>query len=62
MLSERQMQIVEFITTAGKITRGDVAKIFAIIRQEALKKLKKLVDLAVIKLVGQGRGAHYILC
>jgi Fic family protein len=60
-LTERQMQIVEFITTAGKITSGDIQKMFEISRQAALKELNKLVDLAVIKLVGQGRGAHYIL-
>ena len=34
---------------------------FEITRQAALKELSKLVDLGVIKLVGTGRGAHYIM-
>lgn len=60
-LSERQMRIIELIQSNGRITTGEVAKMFTITRQAALKELNKLVDLAVIKLVGQGRGAHYIL-
>jgi Fic family protein len=60
-LSERQMRIIEHIQSKGRITTGEVAKMFTITRQAALKELNKLIDLAVIKLVGQGRGAHYIL-
>lgn len=55
------MKIIEHIQSNGRITTGEVAKMFTITRQAALKELNKLVDLAVIKLVGQGRGAHYIL-
>jgi Fic family protein len=60
-LSERQMRIIEHIQRNGRITSTDVAKMFAITRQAALKELYKLIDLEVIKLVGQGRGAYYIL-
>ena len=45
----------------GRITTGDMAKMFGVTRQVALKELSKLVELEVIKLEGKGRGAHYIL-
>lgn len=60
-LSERQMKIIEFIQRNGKITAGDVADMFKITRQAALKELSKLVELEVITLRGKGRGAHYVL-
>ena len=55
------MRIIEHIQDNGRITTVEVAKMFAITRQAALKALKKLVDLAVVKLIGHGRGAQYIL-
>jgi Fic family protein len=60
-LTERQMKIIEILQNNGKITAGDVAKVFKISRQAALKELTKLVKLDVIKLEGKGRGANYIL-
>lgn len=45
----------------GRITTGDMAKMFGVTRQAALKELSKLVELEVIKLEGKGRGAHYVL-
>lgn len=60
-LTERQMQIVEFINQNEKIAISDVSKMFKITRQAALKEISKLVDLKVVKLIGRGRNAHYIL-
>lgn len=60
-LTERQMKIIEFIQRDGKITAGDVADMFKITRQAALKELSKLAELEVIVLKGKGRGAHYVL-
>ncbi len=60
-LTERQMQILEHIQQQGRITAGDVAEMFDISRQAALKELNKLVDLDVIELRGSGRGAHYVM-
>ncbi|MFP3909356.1 MAG: Fic family protein [Archaeoglobaceae archaeon] len=60
-LTERQMQILERIQQQGKITAGEVAQMFNISRQAALKELNKLVDLEVIELRGSGRGAHYVM-
>lgn len=60
-LTERQMQILERIQQQGRITAGEVAEMFDISRQAALKELNKLVNLEVIELRGSGRGAHYIM-
>lgn len=60
-LTERQMRIVEFINQNGKITAGDIAKMFKITRQAALKEIGKLVKLKVVTLKGEKRGAHYVL-
>jgi len=60
-LTERQMRIVEKINRNEKITIGDVSKEFKITRQAALKEMKKLVSLRVVKLKGKGRGANYVM-
>lgn len=60
-LTQRQMRIIEHIQAAGKITSGDVAKMFTISRQAALKEISKLVKLGIIKLEGRGRGAYYVI-
>jgi len=60
-LTERQMKIIEFIQRNGRITAGDVANMFKITRQAALKELSKLAEPGVIALKGKGRGAHYVL-
>jgi len=61
VLTERQMSIVEFLNQNSKITAGDIAKMFKISRQAALKEIGKLVKLEVVALKGKKRGAHYIL-
>ena len=60
-LTERQMKIVEKLIQNSKITISDVAKLFGISRQAALKEMNKLINLSVIKLRGKGRGAYYEL-
>ncbi len=59
-LNERQMQIVEHIHENGKITTADVAGMFSITRQAALKELKKLLGLGVIGQKGKARSIHYV--
>lgn len=60
-LTERQMRIVEFINQNGKITNKDVREMFKISDEGALKEVKKLMKLEVIKSQGKGRGLHYVL-
>ncbi len=60
-LTERQMKIIENLQKNGKITTGEVAKMFGVTRQAALKELSKLVEPEIIKLEGKGRGAYYVM-
>ena len=60
-LTERQMKIVEFINQNGKITNRDVQKMFKLSDRGALKEIRKLVDLEVIKSEGKGRSLYYLL-
>jgi len=60
-LTERQMRLVEFINQNSKISVGDVADMFSVSRQAALKEIAKLVELKIVELKGKGRGAHYVL-
>lgn len=60
-LTPKQMKIVEFINVNGKVTNKDLQRLFNISAQAVHKELIKLVELKVIKPVGEGRALHYIL-
>jgi len=60
-LTERQMRIIEFINQNGKITNRDVREMFELSDEGALKEIKKLINLEIIKSEGKGRALHYIL-
>ncbi len=60
-LTPKQMQIVEFINVNGKVANKDLQGLFKISAQAVHKELVKLVELKVIKPVGEGRALHYLL-
>lgn len=60
-LTERQMQVVEFINRNGKVTNTDMREMFKISDRAALKEIRKLVDLKVLKPQGKGRSLYYAL-
>ena len=60
-LTERQMRIIEFINQNGRITNRDVREMLKLSDEGALKEIKKLVTLEIIKSEGKGRALHYIL-
>lgn len=60
-LTQRQMKIVEFVNTHGKVTNRDLQMLFKISAQAVHKELNKLVELKVIKPQGKGRSLYYIL-
>lgn len=60
-LNDKQMQIVEKIIEKGQITNMDIRKMFEISDNGALKIIRKLIDLNVIKREGEGRNVHYVL-
>ena len=53
--------IVEYINLYGNITNRNVREMFKISDRAALKEIRKLVDLKVIKSEGKGRSLQYIL-
>jgi len=60
-LSERQMQIVEYVNLNDKITNQEVRKMFNLSNRAALDEINKLIELQVLKASGKGRGLHYVL-
>jgi Fic family protein len=60
-LTHRQMEIVEAISRTGKITSGQMQKMFKITPQAIHKEIKKLIDIKVVKLTGAGRNSYYEL-
>ncbi len=60
-LSPRQMRIVEVISRKGRITSREMREMFRVTPQAIHKEMKKLIDAKVVKLVGAGRGAYYLL-
>jgi len=60
-LTERQMQMVGFINTTGKIRSSDIQRMFKISRQAAHKEIKALMALEVIKSQGVGKATYYVL-
>ena len=61
VLNEKQTKIVEWVIQNGKITNRNVRSMFKISDEGALKEIKKLLNLKVIKSRGKGRALYYIL-
>jgi len=57
----KQMRIVEFINQNGKITNRNIRGMFKISDRAALKEIRKLVGLKVVKLESKGRSLYYVL-
>ncbi|MCX5686923.1 MAG: Fic family protein [Candidatus Omnitrophica bacterium] len=60
-LTPKQMQIVEYINKNGKVTNRELQNLFKISAQGVHKDLSLLVELKVIKSIGQGRSLYYVL-
>jgi len=60
-LDKDELQIMDFLTTNGRITSDDVADIFNITKRAAQLKLKKLLSSKLLKSQGNGPSTYYIL-
>lgn len=58
-LTERQMRILESVIKNGKITSGEMQKMFNISRQAAHKEIRKMLALELIESEGEGKAAYY---
>jgi predicted HTH transcriptional regulator len=60
-LTDRQMRVVEWIISKGKITNRDTRGLLGISNRAALDEINKLIMLKVIKKEGGGRNIYYEL-
>jgi len=60
-LSERQMQIIEFIHTNGSVKSGDLMRLYRISRQAAGKELGRMTEPGLIRAEEKGRATRYAI-
>jgi hypothetical protein len=60
-VNERQMKALSHIKSAGRITNAEFQKLAGGSPRTALRELSALVESGVLRLVGSGRGAVYVL-
>ncbi len=60
-LNERQIRGVNYVLKNGRITNREYSKINKIGRVYAFKELSDMVEKKVLKHVGKGRAAHYVM-
>lgn len=61
VLNKDELKIVDFTINMGKITSDEVVKILNIPKRTAQDKLKKLVEIKILKKVGLGSNTYYIV-
>lgn len=60
-LDRDELQIMDFLTTTGKITSDDVVDILKLTKRSAQLKLKSLIDKKLLKPQGKGPSTYYTL-
>lgn len=60
-LDRDEIQIMDFITTTGRITSDDVVDVLGVAKRTAQLKLKNLSDKGLLKLKGKGPSSYYAL-
>lgn len=60
-LDRDEIQIMDFLTTTGRITSDDVLDILGVAKRTAQLKLKNLADKGLLKLNGKGPSSFYAL-
>ena len=60
-LTERQMRIVEHCNMNGRITISEIAAMFRVTRQAALKEVNKMIKLDIVKREGKARVSFYVM-
>lgn len=60
-LDRDEIQIMDFLTTTGRITSDDVVDILRVAKRTAQLKLKNLSDKGLLKLNGKGPSSYYAL-
>ncbi len=58
---QQEQMVLSYVNTHGKITRLEAIELCRISEDQASRLLRRLADAKRLKLVGQRRGAHYVL-
>jgi ATP-dependent DNA helicase RecG len=58
---QQEQMVISYVNTHGKITRQETMELCRINKDQATRLLRKLADANKLKLVGQRRGAYYVL-
>lgn len=60
-LTDKQTKVIGHIISNGRITSGEIQKMFKISRPAVYKEIKKLIDLNLIESKGVGRAVYYVI-
>src|SRR3989338_229128 len=60
-LDKDEIQIMDFITTTGRMTSDDVVDVLGVAKRTAQVKLKSLTDKGLLKLEGKGPSSFYTI-
>jgi len=60
-LDRDEIQIMDFLTTTGRITSDDVVDVLSVAKRTAQLKLKNLSDKGLLRLNGKGPASYYTL-
>lgn len=60
-LDHAEIQIMDFLTTTGRITSDDIMDVLGVAKRTAQLKLKNLADKKLLKLKGKGPASYYTL-
>ena len=58
---QQEQMVLSYVKTHGKITRHEAMELCRISEDQASRLLRKLTAIKQLKLVGQHRGAHYVI-
>lgn len=60
-LDRDEIQIMDFLTTTGRITSDDVVDVLRVAKRTAQQKLKNLSDKGLLSLEGKGPSSYYVI-
>ena len=60
-LDKDELQIMDFLTTTGRITSDGVVDVLGVAKRTAQLKLKNLSDKGLLNMNGKGPSSYYVL-
>lgn len=60
-LNDRQLTAIKFVKQTGKITNSKYQELIGVTRKTSMRDLNDLINQSVFELVGEKRGAYYVI-